>query len=334
MYCMFRFEESSAFYLLLMIPLIVLVWYWSARKQSNAVRSFSQPTLFKRLVSNGQNEKLGLILFLVAIFFLVIAFVNPQYGTKKEKVKVENIDIFFALDISNSMNATDVSPSRLEKSKRFISKLINDRKGDQIGLILFAGGAYLQMPLTSDYAAADLFTKAAKTDMAGTQGTVISEAIEMAMRSVKEDNQRTLIIISDGEDHDPDAIKMAERAADKGWTIFTVGVGTDEGGFVPVVEQGVEEFKTDEDGNPVKSVINKELLQEIADQGKGKFYMLSDLEEELIGDLNIQIEKLQKKATEVKSFSEYRSFYQYFLFIALIVLLYSFFYRSGKSELS
>lgn len=324
---MFRFEVGSAFYLLLLIPILVVIWYWSIRKQKRAIQMFSDETTFDRLLSRKSPKNNRFIWLLVAIILFVISLANPQYGLKREKAKVEKSDIVFALDISNSMNATDVSPSRLEKSKRFMSQLINTRKGDQVGLILFAGGAYLQMPLTSDYAAADLFTKSANTEMAGTQGTAIGEAIDLAMRSVKEDNQRALIVISDGEDHDEDAVSMAGKAADRGWSVITVGVGTKDGGFVPVIEEGREQFKTDEEGNPVKTIVNKDLLQEIADKGNGQFYMLEDAEMGIIDDINMQIEKLQKRAVEVKSFTEYRSFYQYFLVAAILILLYLFFYE-------
>ncbi|MBK8625540.1 MAG: VWA domain-containing protein [Saprospiraceae bacterium] len=323
---MFRLEESWAFYLLLLIPLIVLISFWTNKKLKNAIIAFSEPQLFKRLLINKSTNQLKFYLLLGSMLFLILALVNPQFGLKKEKMKVERSDIIFALDISNSMNATDVSPTRLEKAKRFITQLINERKGDQIGLILFAGSAYLQMPLTTDYAAAVMFTKSANTEMAGTQGTAISEAIQLAMKSVKDVNQRALIILSDGEDHDDEANSNIDEATSKGWTIFTIGIGTDQGGFVPVIAQGREEFKTDEKGDPVRSVVNKSLLKSLADKGNGQFYMLTESESTIISDINMQLEKMQKRAIEIKSFSEYRSFYQYFLFIALVLLIFSFFY--------
>lgn len=323
---MFRLEESWAFYLLLLIPLIVAIFLWTNVKLKSAVKSFGEPQLFERLLIHKSTSQIKFYLWLGTMLLLILALVNPQFGLKREKVKVEKSDIIIALDISNSMNATDISPSRLEKAKRFISQLINERKGDQIGLIFFAGSAYLQMPLTSDYAAADLFTKSANTEMAGTQGTAIGEAINLAMNSVKEDNQRALIILSDGEDHDDEALNKASDAASKGWSIFSIGVGTEQGGFVPVNQQGREEYKTDEDGNPVKSMINIELLTSLADKGNGQFYMLSDGENNIIADINTQLERLQKRAVEVKSFTEYRSFYQYFLLLAIIFILLGFFY--------
>lgn len=322
---MFRFEDSSAFYFLALIPVMGLLFLWTKRRLQSRISSFGQIKLVSRLTKGATSTSIKIILFLFAMLFLILAAVNPQWGLKKEKVKVEKSDIFFALDISASMNAQDISPSRLEKSKRFIEQLIQDRKGDQLGLILFAGGAYLQMPLTSDYAAAQLFVRSANSEMAGTQGTAIGESIDLAMRSIKEKNQRALIILSDGEDHDEDAVNMAEKAAENGWNVFTVGVGSVEGSFVPVINEGREEYKMDEEGNPVKSVLNQNLLKEIAENGKGSYYLLGNENTDIITDLNTQLDKMQKRAVEVKSFTEYRSFYQYFLGIAIIFLLVDFF---------
>ncbi len=322
---MFRFEDTSAFYLLALIPGVVLLFLWMNRKRKRDIQAFGEVKLVGRLLRGKIPSFLKIVLFSVAVFFLILAALNPQWGLKKEKVKVEKSDIFFALDISASMNAQDISPSRLEKSKRFIEQLINERKGDQLGLILFAGGAYLQMPLTSDYAAAQLFVRSASSEMAGTQGTAIGESIDLAMRSIKEKNQRALIILSDGEDHDEEAVNMAGKAADNGWNVFTIGVGSTEGSFVPVINDGREEYKMDEEGNPVKSVLNQDLLKEIAENGKGSYYLLGNENTDIITDLNTQLDKMQKRAVEVKSFTEYRSFYQYFLGIAIIVLLVEFF---------
>jgi len=266
---MFRFEDTSAFYLLALIPVMVLIVIWMNRRLKIRILKFGKIDLVEKLKNGSVKTKLKVIFYLTAILFLVMSAVNPQWGIKKEKVKVEKSDVFFALDISASMNAEDVSPSRLEKSKKMIEQLISERKGDQLGLIFFAGGAYLQMPLTSDYAAAQLFVRSANTDMAGTQGTAIGEAIDLAMRSCREKNQRALVILSDGEDHDENAVDMAEKAAESGWSVFTIGVGSEEGSFIPVYNEDREEYKMDEEGNPVKSVLNQNLLKEIAEKGMG-----------------------------------------------------------------
>lgn len=322
---MFRLEESSVLYALFLLPLFGILYYYARLKLDQRRATFGSATQLNKLFHSDENHLKSLVLILTAVFFLVLALANPQWGLKKEKVKVDKSDIFIALDISNSMNATDISPSRLEKAKKFVSQFIQTRKGDQIGLILFAGGAYLQMPLTSDYAGAELFVKSANTDMAGTQGTAIGPAIDLAMRSIKEKNQRALIILSDGEDHDEEALDMAKKAKDQGWYIFTIGVGTETGSFVPVIQDGREEFKVDESGNPVKSMVNTELLKQIAKDGGGNFYTLSDAQTTLVQDINQQIDKLEKRAVEIKSFTEYRSYYQYLLLTGLIFLLIEFF---------
>ena len=327
---MFRFENMTAMYLLLLIPMLGLVWYWAGKKRKSNIATFSNPLLFDRLQTNKTTSHVQFFWWLLAILLLIFALVNPQLGAKREKAKVENIDIMIALDISNSMNARDVSPSRLERAKKFITDLIQSRKGDQIGLIFFAGSAYLQMPLTSDYAAAEMFAKTANSNMAGTQGTAIGEAIDLAMRSVKEVNQRALIIISDGEDHDEDALNLAAKAKDADWTVLTVAVGTEEGGMVPAVVDGKETYKTDEDGNPVRSIVNQKLLEQIADEGNGKFYVLNMDENKIVDDMQVQLEKIQKRAVEIKSYTEFRSFYQYFLFGGIIILVFWFFYYKNE----
>ena len=327
---MFRFENMMAMYLLLLIPLLGLVWYWTGKKRKSNIATFSNPLLFDRLQTNKTTSHVRFFWWLLAILLLIFALVNPQLGAKREKAKVENIDIMIALDISNSMNARDVSPSRLERAKKFITDLIQSRKGDQIGLIFFAGSAYLQMPLTSDYAAAEMFAKTANSNMAGTQGTAIGEAIDLAMRSVKEVNQPALIIISDGEDHNEDALNLAAKAKDADWTVLTVAVGTEEGGMVPEVVDGQETYKTDEDGNPVRSIVNQKLLEQIADEGNGKFYVLNMDENKIVDDMQVQLEKIQKRAVEIKSYTEFRSFYQYFLFGGIIILVFWFFYYKNE----
>ncbi|MBK9733966.1 MAG: VWA domain-containing protein [Saprospiraceae bacterium] len=328
---MFKLENTTALYLLAIIPLMALIFYSGLKKLDSRKKTFGHLPLVKSLMT-GRFRFSPLIYFLWIVgivLCLIMAIVNPQWGYKKEKVKVDKSDIMIALDISASMNATDISPSRLEKAKRFVEALIESRKGDQIGLILFAGGAYLQMPLTSDYAAAELFVRAANTEMAGTQGTAIGEAIALARRSVllKDKHQRALIMITDGEDHDEEALDLAKESVDDGWNIFTIGVGTNEGSFVPVNNEGREEFKVDEAGNPVKSILNASLLKNLADNGNGSFYILND-GSDIISNLNTQLEKMQKRSVEVKSFTEFRSFYQYFLGIALLMMLAGYFAMS------
>ena len=232
-------------------------------------------------------------------------------------------DIFIALDISQSMMVQDIPPNRLERAKKLAENLILDLKGNRIGLIFFAGEAFIQMPLTTDYAAALMFLKTADPKQIEAQGTAIVEAIDIADRSFMEDrdHQRAMIIISDGEDHDGEAIKRASDAADDGMTIFTCGVGTSEGDFMPYTNRmGVETYKTDENGNYIKSRVNIELMDAVASAGKGKYYSAVSGESS-IDDLVFTLERMEKREMEQRSFTAYESYFQYFLLIAILLLV-------------
>lgn len=318
---MFRFEEPSAFYLLLVfIPLVLALW-WSSASRKRRIETFGHPDTVRRLLSGIPDRRFFYILTASGLLMLILAAANPQWGTRREKAKVNTRDIFIALDISRSMDAEDVSPSRLEKAKKFAEALIASRPSDQIGLIFFAGNAYLQMPLTTDHAAATLFVRAASTDMAGTQGTAIGEAVKMAEEKTKDDHHKALVVISDGEDHDQEAADAAEEAAGRGWTIFTLGVGTTQGARIPVVNEGREEFKTDDQGNPVVSALNPDLLRSVADNGKGAYYSLEGEYRSLLDDLNSRLDRMEKRAVDIRSFTEFNSYFQYFLAAGLMFLL-------------
>lgn len=331
---MFRFEEISYLYLLGGIPILILLFYlsfqWRNKRIDRLVSDSLQPIVLGG-ISNIRRRTKQLFL-LLAIAFLSIALANPQWGNKKAKVLSQSADIFVLLDISQSMMTRDVSPNRLERSKRFAEKLVNGLRSNRIGLVLFAGEAYLQMPLTSDYAATSLFLRTANTSLAGTQGTVIGEAIGLASKAFQEDNlhHKTMIIISDGEDHDELAISKAGEAYDEGIVIYTIGVGTEEGDFIPYTNvNGSNDFKRDEAGKLVKSQFNPALLQNIANEGGGKYYpILAD--QQIIDDLELELEKLDRREIEQKSFTDYASYFQYFLFIAIVLLLIEFLLSERK----
>lgn len=321
---MFRFENIAFLYALpIVLVLAALVYFLMLRKKKQLAK-VGEPALLDRLMLNRSTHKewLKYGLWLLGITFLIIACSNPQWGTKKEKVKATAADIYIALDISRSMDARDISPSRLERSKKFVEELINTLKGDRIGLIVFAGGAYLQIPLTSDYAAVQLYANAANTDQAGTQGTAIQEAIELASKAFEDDtpHQRAIIVISDGEDHDDEAISTARSARDNGLVTFAVGVGTTEGAMIPVLDRGRETYKKDQEGIPVTSKLNMNLMQDLADAGGGNFYLVNQ-GSDAIKDLKAKLDRLQKRDVEQNSFTEYNSYFQYFLFLGILCLL-------------
>ena len=258
---MFRFELANHLMWLWIIPAIIVIYvlYLGIRKKQRA--QLGESVLLKKLipgeVPRRSHIKIGLIT--AAILTLIVAYANPQWGNKKEKVTARSSDVFIALDISQSMMAEDISPNRLERAKRLSQNLIRALKGNRIGLIYFAGNAYLQMPLSSDYSAAQLFVSSANTRQATTQGTAIGEAISLGLRAYEEGkaNQRAMIIITDGENHNEQAINLAREARETGMVIYTIGVGTTEGAFIPFETRSGEQYKRDDDGNPVRSMLNQ-----------------------------------------------------------------------------
>ena len=253
---MFRFEDIAFLYGGLVIPILILLYLGVLFWRKRSINRLGEKKLIDRLAPDSSRWKMHLkfIFLIFGLVLLILSGANPQWGSKKEKIKAKSADIFIALDISQSMMTEDISPNRLERSKRFVQRLIRALKGERIGLIYFAGNAYLQIPLTLDYAAAELFVRSANTQQASTQGTAIAEAIEMADLSFidKDLRQRALVVITDGEDHDEGAVERASQAKQNGTLIYTIGVGTETGGFIPYTIRGREQYKKDKEGNPVK----------------------------------------------------------------------------------
>ena len=321
---MFRLEHTEFLYGLLFIPLLIVAFWWSGRARLRALRTFGHLPTVTRLLPNYAPAKRGIkfTLFLIGWVCLLIAAANPQFGTRKERVKRKSVDVFVAIDVSRSMLAEDLLPNRLDRAKQFTIKLIDELKGNRIGTIAFAGNAYLQMPLTSDYAAAQVFVRSASPDMAPTQGTAIGEAVQMANRAFDHDDKthKALIVITDGEDHDSDALHEVTAAAAKDILVFTVGIGSAAGAKIPDgVENGVPRYKIDESGKTIVSRINEPMLRELAAAGKGAYYNLTD-NEQITASLKKAVDKLEKREFETRMFSEYESYYQYFAFLGLLCL--------------
>ena len=332
---MFRFEYITNLYALLAIPILIGIFAltWFARKR--AIERFGDLNLMQQLMPQMSKYKdilkFGLLMFTLA--FIIIAWANPQQGLKKEKVKRKSVDVILALDVSTSMLAQDLNPNRMERAKQFAIKLVQTLKGDRIGIIIFAGNAYLQMPLTTDYAAAQLFIKSANPELAPTQGTAISDAIDLAKRTFEENNKqhKALVVITDGENHEEGVLDLAEEAVNDGLLIFTVGVGTVGGGPIPVVVNNATDFKRDKTGNIVHSRLNEGMLKDIARAAKGAYFNLS-AGDEIIDALREHIDKIEKREFEQRSFKEFDTKYQYFIALALLFLIIEFMisYRKNK----
>jgi len=334
---MFRFEYPDHLYALLLIPLLVGFFIAMTYLRKRAIERFGESSLLVQLMPGVSKYKhaVKFTLLTVALAFLVIAWANPQFGTKVQKVERKSADVFIALDVSRSMWTEDIAPSRMDRASRFTQNLIKSLAGERIGLILFAGNAYMQMPLTTDYAAALLFAKSANPDLAPSQGTSIADAIQLAQRSFDEENKnyKALIVITDGEDHEGEAITLAEESNADGLLIFTVGVGTENGSLIPTTVNGYTDYLRDNSGNPVRSALNEDLLRDIAQAGDGSYFNLNAGEEAIVSAVRAGIDQLEKQEMEQRVFDEYNSWFQLPLGIALVLLIIEFFISYRKSRI-
>jgi Ca-activated chloride channel family protein len=333
---MYRLEEPIYFYLLAIIPVMIVVFllvlWWKKRTQ----RKFSNPELLEKLAPNSSTFKssLKLLMLLLGITFLVISLVNPKMGSKLQTVKREGVDIVFALDVSKSMLAEDIAPNRLEKAKQIISKIIDQLGSDRIGIIIYAGNAYPLLPITTDHAAANMFLQNANPDMVSSQGTAINEALELAKTYYNNDDQtnRFLIIISDGEDHQEETKQVAQNLNNEGVKIFTIGVGTERGGPIPMyLNNDMIGYKKDNQGETVITKRMPEVLQEIADVAKGN-YIDGNVTENPVKIMADIIANAEKNEFETKQFSDYKDQFQWFLGIGILFLLFDIFLFDKKTK--
>ncbi len=332
---MLRFEHTEYLYLLLLIvpltALFLLFIYW----RKNAFKKLGELQLVEKLMPGrpAYKHQVKFIFLMLAFAAICLALANPQVGTKYEKVKRQGIDIMVAIDVSNSMLVEDIKPNRLERTKLFVSRLIDKLPNDRVGLIVFAGNAYLQMPLTIDHGASKLFLNTISTGMVPTQGTAISESIRMATRSFGQDEKKykALILITDGEDHEEDPLQATETAADQGIVIHTIGVGSPKGAPIPQYKNNVQiDFKRDRAGNIVLSKLNETILQQIAVKGNGQYFRLSSGSDEL-NRLVSALSAMEKREIEERVFSDYDSQFRYLIAFALVFLTLEFFISERSS---
>ncbi|MBN2486580.1 MAG: VWA domain-containing protein [Bacteroidales bacterium] len=319
---MFRFANSNILFLLFIIPLLYAWFTLYRRGQKKRISEFGEPRLISVLMPgfSGAKVLLKFSIIMVAVALLIIALARPQYGSKLREVKQKGIELIIALDVSNSMRATDIAPSRLERSKQAVSSLIGRMADDQVGLIVFAGDAYTQLPITSDYSTAKLFISNVNTEMVSRQGTAIGKAISLGMNSFtqNEKTSKAMVIISDGENHEGDAVEMAKNAAEKGIKIFTIGIGSGEGSLIP--DKSGRGFVTDKQGNPVTSRMDPDMLVSIANAGGGKYFSASVTNVGL-NDLYNELKKLEKALIQKQTYSEYEDQFTFIVFAALVLLL-------------
>ena len=332
---MYQLEEKIWFWVLGVIPVIILLFlvlqFWRYRAQ----KKFADKKSLKRLSPNRSIFKgvLKMVLLSLAFGCLAIALVNPKIGTKLETVKREGVDIVFAIDVSKSMLAEDIAPNRLEKSKQLVTQIINNLASDRVGIIAYAGKAFPQLPITTDYASAKMFLQSMNTDMLSSQGTAINEAIKLSRTYFDDEEQtnRVLIIISDGEDHSEASAAVAEEASEDGIQIFTIGVGDVKGGPIPEKRNGVVlNYKKDSHGETVITKLNEETLREIASEANG-VYINGRNTNEVVDNIREILNAMDKTEFEAKQFADFKDQFQWFLGFGIFFLLLDVFLLERKT---
>ncbi|MDB4533609.1 VWA domain-containing protein [Vicingaceae bacterium] len=314
----------------------MIVFFFIQNWKKRKLRQFGNEDIVKRLMPN-VSKTLPIVkftMYALAMISLLIGLANLQFGTKVEEVKREGIDLMIALDVSNSMLAEDLSPNRLERSKRAIYQLIQKLHNDRLGIIVFAGDAYVQLPITTDYGSAKLFLETIGTDIVPTQGTSIGAAINLAMESFDFENgtSKSIVVITDGENHEDDAKEAATEAATKEVTVHTIGMGSEKGGPIPIYKNGAQiDFRKDNQGNTVVTKLNEPMLKEIAAAGNGSYVRASNANAGL-GIIMDEIDKMEKKEFGSKSFKDYEDRFQIFLILALILIVIEYFISNRRTS--
>ena len=330
---MFRFAHPEFLYLLLILPVLILFYIYIVRAGKRALKKYGRPELLTSLMPEASAKRRGMKYFFLFAAITVIIFIiaGPQFGSKLETVKRQGIEVMICLDISNSMLAQDITPSRLEKAKQMLSRLTDDLSNDKIGLIVFAGDAFTQIPITSDYISAKMFLSSINPSMVSTQGTAIGAAINLAMRSFTPDENttKTIVLITDGENHEDDAQQAAANAAEKGVKVHIIGIGLPGGVPIPI---GNNVYMKDNGGNVVVTQLNETMCQEIAQAGQG-MYVRADNTNSALRALQQELNKLSKSEVESQVYSEYDERFPTLAWIALVLLVVEFLTSERKNRL-
>jgi|SRR5450432_68496 len=328
-----KFQHPENFIGLILIPLLIFLFYRLTGWKRKLGSRIGDPTLVKQLVKSFSpgNFILKFILICAAVFLLVAGMANLRAKGSAENISRQGVDVMIMLDVSKSMLAQDVKPSRLDKAKQLLYRLVDHLQNDRIGLILFAGRSYMQMPLTTDHGAAKLYISEAGPDAVPTQGTVFSEALSMANNSFNrnEHKYKAVVLISDGEDHDPDALKIAKQMADDGVMINTVGIGSPDGS--EIIDPETKEPKKDDKGNTVISKLNEKELTSISDATNGIYIHLENLEDATI-TLSQRLDSIEKRALSDSEFINYKNYFPWFIGLAGLLLVIELFIPERKRK--
>jgi tetratricopeptide (TPR) repeat protein len=332
---MIEFEHIEYLWALVAVIPMIVFYYFTLNQKKKTIRKIGDVALVQQLIKDYSPKKFLLKFILIITAFVVgtIALANPRSPEGSTVINRSGIDVMIALDVSKSMLAQDIKPNRLEKAKQLISKLIDKLPNDRIGLVVFAGKAYLQMPLTIDHSAAKMFLSSITTDVVPTQGTVIGDALKMCATAFdsKEKKYKSIILISDGEDHDADAIKITKAVTDEGIMVNTVGIGSPDG--ATITDPETNEVKKDAEGNIVITKLNEDELKSIAENGNGIYQLFqSNNTDEVASTLNTQLKQMGQKAIHENSADSYENYFPFLLGITLLALLAEFFISEIKSR--
>ena len=333
---MYQLEEPIYFYGLTILVVALGLFLWRVVWQKSVQKKFFSKRALDRLGPNQSLIKswIKFVVWALCIAALIIALVNPKLGTKIETVTRQGVDVVFAVDVSKSMLAEDVAPNRLEKSKQLVTQIINNLVGDRVGIIGYAGSAFPQVPITTDFASAKLFLNNMNTDMVSSQGTAINEAINLSKTYYNDQEQtnRVLFIVSDGEDHQEQDQDAVAAAVASGIQIYTIGVGSSAGAPIPIKRNGIlQYYKRDQDNNQVITKLNAQNLQNIAEWGQGK-YIDGTQTKEVVAQVQDILNAMDKTEFESKQFTDFKDQFQWFLVLALVLLLADSFMLERKTK--
>ncbi len=332
---LFRFANPEYLYLLFLLPVLVILWVINEFRKRRALQRFGNKELVLKLIPEISNVRptFKFILQLIAVLAGILMLARPQFGSKIEETKKQGVEIIIALDVSNSMLAEDIQPSRLDRAKQAISRLVDNLDNDNIGLIVFAGDAYTQIPITSDYVSAKMFLSSISPNVVSKQGTDIGAAIDLGMRSFSpgEGKSKAMIIITDGENHEDDPVAGAGEAAKAGIVIHCIGIGSPEGVPIPVLVNGKKDFLKDAQGNTVITKLDEDILKKIAASTGGTYVRASNSN---IGleEVFSEIKKMKKQELESTMYTEYNDQFQIFAAIILFMLIADFLVMDRKNR--
>ncbi|WP_207511584.1 VWA domain-containing protein [Longitalea luteola] len=327
----FRFQHIEYLIALATIPLLVVLYLQLMQWKKNTIKKIGDQRLVEALIANYSptNFLLKFLFFALALAAIIAASANLQKPGEMDNVQRKGVDVVIAMDVSKSMLAEDITPNRLERARQLVYKLMDQLPNDRVGLVLFAGRAYLQMPLTTDHGAARMYIQQAGPEVVPTQGTVISEALRAGNSAFnsKERKFKSIVLITDGEDHDPQAVPLAKQLAEDGVMINTIGIGSAQG--APIMDPATNEYKKDETGNTVISKLNEQVLQQLAGATKGVYVKMNDVDA-TVNAITKQLSTIESTSLDDNAFRDYKSYFQWFLAIAFALLLIEFFLPERK----